>query len=87
VKMNEEKPRKGCFEITANGEVVISMLNMQRPFTVFTPLSIIYYHDVFLDNIKLQFSLPPPTHQQHKQTLKALDMDDVVKKIIDVLEK
>jgi hypothetical protein len=80
--MNEEKPRKGCFEITANGQVVISMLNMQRPFTVFTHQALQYYYDVFLDNM-----LYTCNAHQHKQTLKALDMDDVVKKIIDVLEK
>lgn len=34
VKLNTEKPRKGCFEIIANGETVISLLDMPRPFKV-----------------------------------------------------
>ena len=30
--INEEKPRKGCFVVTANNSVVLSLLNMPRPF-------------------------------------------------------
>lgn len=31
--VNEEKPRKGCFEVTVNGKVELSLLDMPRPFT------------------------------------------------------
>ena len=30
--VNEEKPRKGCFEVTVNGETALSLLDMPRPF-------------------------------------------------------
>ena len=33
MKVNEEKPRKGCFEVSVNGDVVLSLLDMPRPFT------------------------------------------------------
>lgn len=33
IKINEEKPRKGCFEVRVNGEAAISLLDMPRPFT------------------------------------------------------
>lgn len=33
VVINSEKPRKGCFEVTANGAVVLSLTDMTRPFT------------------------------------------------------
>ena len=33
VAVNEEKPRKGCFEVTVNGKVTLSLLDMPRPFT------------------------------------------------------
>jgi len=33
VKINEEKPRKGCFEVSVNGDVALSLLDMPRPFT------------------------------------------------------
>lgn len=32
IKINEEKPRKGCFEVSVNGETVVSLLDMPRPF-------------------------------------------------------
>ena len=32
VKVNGEKPRKGCFEVRVNGKAVISLLDMPRPF-------------------------------------------------------
>ena len=32
VVVNEEKPRKGCFEVTVNGETALSLLDMPRPF-------------------------------------------------------
>ena len=31
VVINEDKPRKGCFEVTVNGEVTLSLLDMPRP--------------------------------------------------------
>ena len=30
--VNEEKPRKGCFEVKVNDEVTLSLLDMPRPF-------------------------------------------------------
>ena len=30
--MNEEKPRKGCFEVSVDGKPVVSLLDMPRPF-------------------------------------------------------
>ena len=33
VVINGEKPRKGCFEVKANGKTVRSLLDMPRPFT------------------------------------------------------
>ncbi|XP_020252254.1 selenoprotein H-like [Asparagus officinalis] len=34
VILNPEKPRRGCFEVRkADGEIVISLLDMKRPFT------------------------------------------------------
>ena len=34
IKINEEKPRKGCFEISVEGKgTVLSLLDMPRPFT------------------------------------------------------
>ena len=32
ITINEEKPRKGCFEVTVNGDVTLSLLDMPRPF-------------------------------------------------------
>ena len=32
VSTNSEKPRKGCFEVKANGDVVVSLTDMPRPF-------------------------------------------------------
>ena len=32
VVVNEEKPRKGCFEVTVNGDIALSLLDMPRPF-------------------------------------------------------
>ena len=32
VVINEEKPRKGCFEVTVNGATALSLLDMPRPF-------------------------------------------------------
>ena len=32
VVVNAEKPRKGCFEVTVNGDVALSLLDMPRPF-------------------------------------------------------
>ena len=32
VVINEEKPRKGCFEVVVNGETTLSLLDMPRPF-------------------------------------------------------
>eukprot|EP00315_Gephyrocapsa_oceanica_P041416 CAMPEP_0185474512 /NCGR_PEP_ID=MMETSP1366-20130426/2060_1 /TAXON_ID=38817 /ORGANISM="Gephyrocapsa oceanica, Strain RCC1303" /LENGTH=117 /DNA_ID=CAMNT_0028081403 /DNA_START=83 /DNA_END=436 /DNA_ORIENTATION=+ len=33
VTINAEKPRKGCFEVKANGTTVVSLTDMPRPFT------------------------------------------------------
>jgi hypothetical protein len=33
VVVNEEKPRKGCFEVIVNGDVALSLIDMPRPFT------------------------------------------------------
>ena len=30
--VNEEKPRKGCFEVSVNGSATLSLLDMPRPF-------------------------------------------------------
>ena len=51
VTVNEEKPRKGAFEVTVNGDVTLSLLDMPRPFG----------------------------------PLKALDMDDLAKKVTAAL--
>ena len=32
VVVNEEKPRKGCFEVSVNGDTTLSLLDMPRPF-------------------------------------------------------
>jgi hypothetical protein len=32
VLINPEKPRKGCFEVRVGDEVVLSLLDMPRPF-------------------------------------------------------
>ena len=32
VSINAEKPRKGCFEVKVNGTIVLSLLDMPRPF-------------------------------------------------------
>lgn len=32
VVTNAEKPRKGCFEVKVDGSVVLSLLDMPRPF-------------------------------------------------------
>ncbi|EDQ86497.1 uncharacterized protein MONBRDRAFT_28163 [Monosiga brevicollis MX1] len=32
IVFNSEKPRRGCFEVTVNGNVVVSLLEMPRPF-------------------------------------------------------
>ena len=32
IVVNEEKPRKGCFEVTVNDEVTLSLLDTPRPF-------------------------------------------------------
>ena len=51
VAINADKPRKGAFELRARGKVLLSLLDMPRPFT----------------------------------KLKALDMDEVAKTVIDAL--
>ncbi|KOO24566.1 selenoprotein h [Chrysochromulina tobinii] len=33
VKINEEKPRTGCFEVSVNGATILSLTDMPRPFT------------------------------------------------------
>ena len=33
VTINPEKPRKGCFEVRVNGDAVLSLMDMPRPFT------------------------------------------------------
>ena len=33
VKINEEKPRTGCFEVTVNGATILSLTDMPRPVT------------------------------------------------------
>jgi hypothetical protein len=33
VVVNADKPRKGCFEINANGKRVLSLTDMPRPFS------------------------------------------------------
>eukprot|EP00668_Euglena_longa_P045249 GGOE01060890.1.p1 GENE.GGOE01060890.1~~GGOE01060890.1.p1 ORF type:complete len:123 (-),score=39.70 GGOE01060890.1:315-683(-) len=38
VKINEQKPRKGCFEVTVDGTVVLSLQEMSRPFTALKAL-------------------------------------------------
>lgn len=38
--INAEKPRKGCFEIVANGVTVVSLLDMPRPFTKLKALDV-----------------------------------------------
>ena len=32
IVVNEEKPRKGCFEVSVNGQATLSLLDMPRPF-------------------------------------------------------
>lgn len=40
VTINPEKPRKGCFEVTVGSSVVLSLLNMPRPFPKLKALDI-----------------------------------------------
>ena len=47
--INEEKPRKGCFEVTVNGKIALSLLDMPRPFTKLKALEM---EDVAADVIK-----------------------------------
>ena len=32
VVINEEKPRKGCFEVKVGDKTIVSLLDMPRPF-------------------------------------------------------
>ena len=32
VTINPEKPRKGCFEVKVGDEIILSLLDMPRPF-------------------------------------------------------
>ena len=38
--MNEEKPRKGCFEVTAASKTILSLTDMPRPFVKLKALDI-----------------------------------------------
>ena len=49
IQVNEEKPRKGCFEISVNGKTVLSLLDMPRPFTKLKALDM---EDVAADVVK-----------------------------------
>ena len=49
MKINEEKPRKGCFEVSVNGNAVLSLLDMPRPFTKLKALDM---EDVAADVVK-----------------------------------
>ena len=40
VSINPEKPRKGCFEVTANGKTIVSLTDMPRPFAKLKALDI-----------------------------------------------
>ncbi|EKX37054.1 hypothetical protein GUITHDRAFT_116780 [Guillardia theta CCMP2712] len=41
VEINPEKPRKGCFEVRlGNGDKIVSLLDMPRPFTKLKALDI-----------------------------------------------
>ena len=40
MSVNEDKPRKGCFEVRAKGTKVVSLLDMPRPFTKLKALDI-----------------------------------------------
>jgi len=49
VKVNEEKPRKGCFEVSVGENTVLSLLDMPRPFTKLKALDM---DDVAADVVK-----------------------------------
>ena len=49
VVVNAEKPRKGCFEVSVNGSVQLSLLDMPRPFTKLKQLDM---EDVAKDVVK-----------------------------------
>ena len=50
VIINEEKPRKGCFEIRVGDKVALSLTDMPRPFTKLKALDM---EQVAADVVKL----------------------------------
>jgi hypothetical protein len=52
VSINAEKPRKGCFEVKVGDEIVLSLLNMARPFPALKALDMEAEGKKVLDALK-----------------------------------
>lgn len=61
VVINKERPRKGCFQVLVNGETVLNLENMPRPFK---PLRAVDIPDLANEIIKLLGGTPAPVVAQ-----------------------
>jgi len=82
VVINSEKPRKGCFEIKANGAVVLSLLDMPRPFTKLKASVCASRVAPALERAASPSLAPADTPRVHQ----ALDMEELAEKVAAALK-
>lgn len=83
-----EKPRKGCFEVRVDGQAVLSLLDMPRPFKVTAARMACAAQSRSTSQalcVSLSvFHLSVCVHVH--QPLKALDMDEVGADVVKAIE-